>query len=66
VTSIPGSPESITARAGNAPKSDFDFDGATEEASMTTDAAGFMTRFGEVWVTGKTGEVDDMMPADVV
>jgi hypothetical protein len=33
---------------------------------MTTDAAGFMTRFGEVWVTGKTGEVDDMMPADVV
>ena len=33
---------------------------------MTTAAADFMTRFGQVWVTGKTDEVDELMPADVV
>jgi predicted ester cyclase len=32
---------------------------------MTIDAAEFMTRFGQVWVTGKTDEVDNLMPADV-
>jgi hypothetical protein len=32
---------------------------------MTTDATEFMTRFGQVWVTGKTNEVDELMPADV-
>jgi len=37
-----------------------------EETIMTTDATGFMTRFGQVWVTGKTHEVDNLLPRDVV
>lgn len=32
---------------------------------MAIDAASFFSRFGEVWVTGKTDVVDELMPADV-